>query len=120
MEDRNVVYPKGGTVFWSELASFIGLPPNLSYMGQLLNKSLIKVNEEGEELGEFTDFSYIARSIVKLQSLGVIECDIIMTLGTTSINNIDRFHITLFGQKVLEYIDINYIDKEDSPCPQQL
>jgi len=119
MHDRSIVYPEGKTIFWKEFASSIGLPQNVSYMGHLLNKSLTRINEEGEHLGEVMDYAYVARSIMKLQSLGVLQCDIIMTLGTTSLNNIDRFHITFFGQKLLEYIDINHTNKESSPCPHQ-
>ena len=53
---------------------------------------------------ETMNWAYIVRSFVKLNNLGVIVSDYTTTVGTTSNLNIDRFHITLFGELILEYV----------------
>ena len=68
-------------------------------MSLLLN---VKLNANGEE--PVYDWAYYARSIIKLQNMGVFQLDFVSTLGTVSQFNIERFHVTLFGQKLLEYI----------------
>ena len=45
--------------------------------------------------------------MLKFQSNGVVQLEFVSSLGTISQNNINRFHITLFGQKLLEYIEID-------------
>jgi hypothetical protein len=74
-------------------------------MGNLLNYKLIYEDDENNETN-IIDFAYIERSIIKLQSLGVLQCDFRNVPGTLSVNNIDRFPVTFFGQKLLEYINI--------------
>ena len=71
-------------------------------MGLILNR--LGKDENGEEV---YDWAYLIRSMLKFQSNGVIQLEFISSLGTISQNNIDRFHITLFGQKLLEYIEID-------------
>lgn len=105
MTDRNIIYQDGNTIRWSDFSTFL-FGSDIKDMGQLLNRQCIAQTNEGEEI--FTiEPAFIARSIIKLQSLGVLQYDFITTLGNTSPNNIDRFHITFFGQKVLEYIDLD-------------
>lgn len=77
-------------------------------MGILLNRKLTKRNKTGEVDSEIIDFAYLAKSIIKMQNLSVLQCDFKTTLGTLSINDIDRFHITFFGQKLLDYIDVDF------------
>ncbi|KPU46022.1 hypothetical protein OXPF_05020 [Oxobacter pfennigii] len=72
---------------------------DVPYMGILLNYECS--NEQGATSLKWT---YMAKSILKLESLGVLQLDFMMTTGTSSPNNIERFHITLFGQKILGYI----------------
>ncbi|MCY6370249.1 hypothetical protein [Clostridium ganghwense] len=50
-------------------------------------------------------FAYESRSLIKLQNLGVVSLDFISTLGTISSGNIDRIHISIFGEKLLNYIE---------------
>lgn len=116
MVDRNIIYPEGKTIFGESFASFLGLSSDIGSMGHLLNSALVPVTEKGERGENTISYSYIARSIIKLQSLGVLQCDFITTLGTSSINHIDRFHITFFGQKLLEYIEIEHIDADVEDC----
>ena len=112
MTDRNKLYQDGNTIHWSDFSAFL-FGSDIKDMGQLLNRQCIAKTKEGEEIFTIAP-SFIARSIIKLQSLGVLQYDFITTLGNTSSNNIDRFHITFFGQKVLEYIDLDEdIDHEN-------
>jgi len=87
------------TIFWDDLACFIGIPNNDP--GMFLNQEAIEV-ESGEQT---YSLAYLVRVMVKLQNLGVIVCESKMTMGVSSPLNIDRFHMTFFGQKILSYID---------------
>ncbi len=58
-------------------------------------------NEEGFEV---YDWAFIIRALLKMQSRGVVQLEFISSSGIISQNNIYQFHITLFGQKLLEYI----------------
>lgn len=98
--DRNVIYDEN-TIFWKDFKQFCQLT-NISDMGVALNES--GTDEEGKETYVW---AYLIRSLLKFQSKGVVQLEFISTLGTISQNNIDRFHITLFGQKLLEYINIS-------------
>ena len=77
-------------------------------MGIFLNRKFVKKGEAGESNSEIIEFAFLAKSIIKMQSLSVLQCDVKSTLGTMSINDIDRFHITFFGQKLLDYIDVDF------------
>lgn len=111
MKDRSVFFGESNTIFWKDYSNYLHLSEKVSDMGQLMNRECIAQAGENNHT-PILAYAYIARSIIKLQSIGVLQCDYITTLGTASQNNIDRFHITFFGQKVLEYIDL---DKGDKP-----
>lgn len=98
-KDRNVIYGKN-TVFWKDFSAYFQLL-NVNDMGLIMNE--LGKDENGEESYKWT---YLIRSMIKLQSIGVVQLEFISSLGTISQNNIDRFNITLFGQKLLEYIEI--------------
>jgi hypothetical protein len=114
MTDRNIIYPNGNTIFWKHFISFVlnTQEPIVRDMGLLYNRELFVKTEDGTQSKSIM-LSYIPRSIIKLQSLGVLQYDFITTLGTSSPTYIDRFHITFFGQKILEYIDIEDNSDED-------
>ena len=57
-----------------------------------------------EDNGACTDWAYLVKSFLKLEKLGIIQMDYINTPGTISSLNVERFHITLFGEKLLEYV----------------
>lgn len=95
--DRNVIYGEN-TVFWKDFTQFFHLK-NANDMGVVLNT----FGESGEGKETYI-WASLVRSMLKFQSKGVIQMEFITSLGTISQNNIDRFHITLFGQKLLEYI----------------
>ena len=57
-----------------------------------------------EDNGAGTNWAYLVKSFLKLEKLGIIQMDYINTPGTISSLNVERFHITLFGEKLLEYV----------------
>lgn len=85
------------TIFWKDFMKTYELDcPELGFT--LLYET---TNENGER---FMHWAYWARSFLKLERLGIIQLDQINTVGTINSLNIDRFHITLFGLKLLTYI----------------
>lgn len=98
--DRNVIFGEN-TIFWKDFTNHFQLM-NVTDMGLILNQP--GKNENGEEVYNWT---YLIRSMLKFQSNGVVQLEFVSSLGTISQNNINRFHITLFGQKLLEYIEID-------------
>lgn len=96
-QDRNMILDDKYTIFWKEFERYYDLKSG--EMGLIL---LFKTkNENGMESDEW---ARIGRSFLKLQNLGVLELECINTVGTINVLNIDRFHITLFGREILEYI----------------
>lgn len=53
------------------------------------------------------DWAFPIRALLKMQSKGVVQLEFISSSGIISQNNIDRFHITLFGQNLLEHIKVD-------------
>ena len=85
------------TIFWKDFMKTYELDcPELGFT--LLYET---TNENGERS---MHWAYWARSFLKLERLGIIQLDQINTVGTINSLNIDRFHITLFGLKLLTYI----------------
>lgn len=112
MHDRSYFYGEDNTIFWSDFIKMLHLEITATDMSAFLNKRFTQKAPDGTLEEDITEFAYIARSIVKLQNLGVLQCDFITTLGTISPNNIERFHITFFGQKLLEYISLEEMNKQ--------
>ena len=98
-KDRNIIYGND-TIFWKDFTDYFQLQ-NVSDMGKILN--LPGRSENGEETYAW---AYMARSLLKFQSQGVVQLEFVSSLGTISQNNIDRFHITLFGQALLNYVEV--------------
>ena len=87
------------TIFWKDFSKFYNV--NVGEMGyMILDKG---INENGEKT---MNWAYYVRSFIKLDRLGVLQLDYHSTLGTVNALNIERFHITLFGEKLLEYIPL--------------
>ncbi|MVB11613.1 hypothetical protein CAFE_23340 [Caprobacter fermentans] len=97
--DRNVQFSQN-TMFWIDIAQFSGLSKNVTDPGILLNSYCS--DKDGNTVD---DWAYMIRSITKLQSLGVLVCEIKVTIGTSSLSNIDRLHLTFFGQKIVSYLE---------------
>ena len=75
---------------------------NIHDMGRILNEA--GKNEDGFEV---YDWAFLIRALLKMQSKGVVQLEFISSNGIISQNNIDRFHVTLFGQNLLEHIKID-------------
>lgn len=95
--DRNVVIDSSNTIFWRDFEKYHEL--QAGEMGFILLGQT--TDEEGNESKEW---AYIGKSFIKLQNLGILELDYINTTGNINSLNVERFHITLFGNELLKYI----------------
>ena len=107
-KDRSYFYGENNTIFWNDFVKIFPLRDVITDMGIFLNGKFVKKGEAGESDSEIIEFAFLAKSVIKMQSLSVLQCDFKSTLGTMSINDIDRFHITFFGQRLLDYIDADF------------
>lgn len=95
--NRNVVIDSSNTIFWKDFEKYYEL--QTYEMGFVLLGQT--TNEEGNKSKEW---AYIGKSFIKLQNLGILELDYINTTGNINSLNVERFHITLFGNELLKYI----------------
>ena len=95
--NRNVVIDSSNTIFWRDFEKYYEL--QAGEMGFILLGQTI--DEEGNETKEW---AYIGKSFIKLQNLGILELDYINTIENINSLNVERFHITLFGDELLKYI----------------
>ncbi|NEX02328.1 hypothetical protein SAMN04487829_1954 [Pseudobutyrivibrio sp. NOR37] len=95
--DRSIIYGEY-TIFWKDFMKENHVR-NVEDMTMMLNNQLMA---DGKDL--VYDWAYLSRAIVKLSNLGVLQLEYRNKLGTNSPFNIDRFHVTLFGRKLLEYL----------------
>lgn len=86
------------TIFWRDFAEVYGVS-GITFEYMLLKEFVVESND-----GKKYEWMYIARSFLKLQKLGIIEIDYNTTLETINNLNINRFHITVFGAKLMKYI----------------
>lgn len=98
--DRNIIYGEN-TIFWKDFTDFFNLI-GVDDMGRMLNKA--GKDEDGSEV---YDWAFLIRALLKMQSKGVVQMEFIASTGIICQNNIDRFHITLFGQELLEHIKVD-------------
>lgn len=96
--DRDIIID-GKTIFWKDFSNHYEL--NVNEMGYMILMN--GVLESGKET---MIWAYYVRSFIKLDRLGIIQLDYNSTLGTINSLNIDRFHITLFGEQLLNYIPL--------------
>lgn len=95
--NRNVVIDSSNTIFWKDFEKYYEL--QAGEMGFVLLGQT--TDEEGNKSKEW---AYIGKSFIKLQNLGILELDYINTTGNINSLNVERFHITLFGNELLKYI----------------
>ena len=95
--NRNVVIDSSNTIFWKDFDKYYEL--QAGEMGFVLLGQT--TDEEGNKSKEW---AYIGKSFIKLQNLGILELDYINTTGNINSLNVERFHITLFGNELLKYI----------------
>ena len=89
-------------ILFMERIQYFGKILNIHDMGRILNEA--GKNEDGFEV---YDWAFLIRALLKMQSKGVVQLEFISSTGIISQNNIDRFHVTLFGQNLLEHIKID-------------
>ena len=65
---------------------------------------IIRGETMDEEGNKSKEWAYLGKSFIKLQNLGILELDYINTTGNINSLNVERFHITLFGNELLKYI----------------
>ena len=94
-QDRSVIYGEN-TIFWTDFSNHYNI--HIDYAGRMLNQ----IPTDGEE--NKMQWAYMMRSLLKLETLGIIELEYIPTAGTVNKNNVDRIHVTLFGQELLKYL----------------
>lgn len=103
----NVLYFPGKTVIWSDFLEYKGEEvdeagnitewiPNVS---DLMLGSFVNDEKEEEVL------SQSSRSLIKLQNLGVVIIFNQMLFGDSPMFNIQKFTLTNYGLKILEYIE---------------
>lgn len=98
IKDRVYYLPKQ-TVLWEDFTNIREGEAPASFCN-LLNYHI--ADSEGKD-----NFNYAmeCRSLLKLQSLGVITIDSQPLWGPTPVNNVCQFHLTVFGVKLMEYVE---------------
>lgn len=96
-KDRNLIVDDKNTIFWKDFEKYYEL--QTGEMGFILLGETM--DEEGNKSKEW---AYLGKSFIKLQNLGILELDYINTTGNINSLNVERFHITLFGNELLKYI----------------
>ena len=86
------------TIFWQDFMEYYHVN-GVGDMSFMLNEQLMADKKE-----LVYDWAYISRAMIKMQNLGILQLDFISTLGTVSQFNINRLHVTVFGQQLIKYI----------------
>lgn len=105
LKERNRNF-KGSTIMWDD---FCTLKFSETYQHKTVPfEGLVVINFDTNNLevceGNPLQYNFLGYSLIKMQRLGIIMPEFVVTLGTTNPNNIDRFHITGFGNSLLDYI----------------
>ena len=83
---------------WDEFAEYLG------YKGKTLHDALTGGAYKIAD-GEYSyDFSFLGRSLLKLQSLGVFDLAFKMYVGSSSLTDIENVSITQFGNEILKHV----------------
>ncbi len=108
LSNRDIVHGKN-TIMWEEFSKKIKKDETAPYESipayTALNNSITV------ERVPIYIFAQDVISLIKMESLGIVETEYTSTLGTSSHLNIQRFHITILGRKILDYIDIEEGEK---------
>lgn len=105
LKARNQFFPNA-TILWHDFCTLgfesDGGRSTVPFEG-LLAVDFEDVKLIGEPV-EPIKYAFFAASLLKLKNLGVIMTEYIATLGTINPSNIDRIHITSFGERLLLYV----------------
>ena len=96
-ENRNI-FLKDNTIFWEDFSETYDL-----YSSEMGFPLLIETEDEHSEQKSIK-WAFLIRSFIKLERLGILQMDYITTVGTINPLNVERFHLSLFGKKLLEYV----------------
>lgn len=100
-KDRVVIFGEY-TIFYNDFIEYCGYFKNGDHysLDILINSKII--DSAGNKS---TDLATEARAFLKLQSIGVLTLDIVSTVGSLSLINIDKIHITEFGKELFKYLE---------------
>ena len=84
------------TIFWKDFTETIGLDSNIT-----ISKLLLFDYYDSD----YSKWTYMARAFINLERHGVIEMECATTLGNINSLNVQRFHLTNYGLKLLSYLD---------------
>ena len=74
--DRSYFYGENNTIFWEDFVKIFPIRDTITDMGIFLNRKFVKKGEAGESNSEIIEFAFLAKSIIKMQSLSVLQCDV--------------------------------------------
>lgn len=100
-QDRSVILDEERTIFWNDFSIYCGLPSQISLNFTMLYECCNTNTDDG-----YSDWIFYGKSFIKLEKCGVLQLDYKNTIGTLTNLDISRFHITILGLFLLEYIDI--------------
>ena len=69
--DRSYFYGENNTIFWEDFVKIFPIRDTITDMGIFLNRKFVKKGEAGESNSEIIEFAFLAKSIIKMQSLSV-------------------------------------------------
>lgn len=100
-QDRSVILDEERTIFWNDFSIYCGLPSQIPLNFTMLYECCNTNTDDG-----YSDWIFYGKSFIKLEKCGVLQLDYKNTIGTLTNLDISRFHITILGLLLLEYIDI--------------
>lgn len=103
---QSVKQPKGN---WVDREYIYG--ENTIFIQDFLDYYQLSVSDVSRMMMQFPEgddsvsYACMMRALLKLSNLGIFQLEYLTTLGHMNPMNIDRFHITLFGQQLLGYLE---------------
>ena len=103
---RSYIYYPGRTVIWSDFVGIkkLTISEETSSKEWIPNVSELMIINFRKDDEEEVILSQEPRSIIKLQNLGVLAVYNNILISASPMFNIDRFILTNYGMKILEYI----------------
>lgn len=96
MENRVMIY--ANTIKLTDFYNFINIK-SIKVTESLNSGANLNLDLDKKEI-----IAMRYRSILKMQQLGIFQVEICNSLGMISLNNIESFHVTLFGETIIKYI----------------
>lgn len=99
--DRSIILDEKRTIFWNDFSIYCGFPNPIP-----LNFTMLYEYYDKNTTADYSDWIFYGKSFIKLERIGILQLDYKSTLGTINSLDISRFHITILGLVLLEYIEI--------------